>query len=143
MASMNYAKVRAVSFDVDDTLVYRTASRRTYYKRVLDSAGLRFSESTIQKATQALFEWERENFHALDGSNTVKIRMLFSTLLQELGVRGDKALTSRLQRIREKETAWALYADVKPTFRKIRQRGIKIVIVTNRPRWVLKGVTSS
>jgi FMN phosphatase YigB (HAD superfamily) len=93
MASMNYAKVRAVSFDVDDTLVYRTASRRTYYKRVLDSAGLRFSESTIQKATRALFEWERENFDALDGSNTVKIRTLFSTLLQELGVRGDKALT--------------------------------------------------
>jgi HAD superfamily hydrolase (TIGR01549 family) len=63
--------------------------------------------------------------------------MLFTTLLPKLGVGVNDALISRLQRIRESETAWALYADVKPFLATLRRRGMKTVIVTNRPRWAL------
>jgi HAD superfamily hydrolase (TIGR01549 family) len=122
---------------MDDTLVYRTISRTSYYERVLDTAGLRFSERSTRRAIQATLKWEKHNFNALDRSNPIKIRMLFTTLLQKLGVDVNDALISRLQRIRESETAWALYADVKPFLATLRRRGMKTVIVTNRPRWAL------
>jgi putative hydrolase of the HAD superfamily len=112
--------LKAVLFDLDDTLLDRLASMDLF----LVEHHRRFGFETIPLAAY------RDRFHALDGHGYVPRDALFTQLVADFGLSADVALLVRdFQR-----NAWLdcqLFADARDVLCELRARGHPIGIITN------------
>jgi putative hydrolase of the HAD superfamily len=118
----NPLKTRAVLFDLDDTLLNRAASLDRY----LVGHHARLGLEAIP------FEHYRERFQALDGDGYVGRVAIFTALLSEFPI------SIPLEVLDEdfKQHAWLtaeLYEDARDVLSALRNRGLRLGIITNGP----------
>jgi len=130
--------MRAVFFDVGNTLLYPYPSVSEVCRQVLAQAGhCRDLDAidALMPLVDAYYEdryREDDTFWTDEGeTNGVWIGM-YSLLARELGLHEDaEELARRVYDEFGRADRWAAYADVRPAFERLRARGLKVGIISN------------
>jgi len=130
--------IQAVFFDVGNTLLYPYPSVSEVCRQVLAQAGhCRDLEAidSLMPLVDAYYEdryREDDTFWTNEGeTNGVWVGM-YSLLARELGLHEDaEELARRVYDEFGRADRWAAYADVRPAFERLHERGIKVGIISN------------
>jgi len=120
--------VRAILFDLDNTLIDFMGMKRQSCEAAVDAmikAGLKADR---RKTLKLLFELYDKHGYEYKG--------VFQDLVREMTGKVDYGIvgTGIVAYRKARETLLVSYPDVKPTLDKLRRKGIKIAIVTDAPR---------
>lgn len=135
---MSATGLRAVFFDVGNTLLYASPSVSEVCRRVLQDAGHAHDLSLIESympLVDAYYEEryaEDDAFWTDDGRTTSVWIGMYSLLCRKLGIEEESVTIAR--RVYDEfglPDRWALYDDVLPAFERLRDRGIAIGIISN------------
>jgi len=129
--------IEAVFFDAGNTLLKPHPSMEEVCMEVLASHGLLAEEQRLEEALQASERYYEERYWTDDtfwASEKEARRMwveLYSLLAQELGAEDARALGEVLYEEFGKGSRWALYEDVIPAMRALKEMGVLMGVVSN------------
>jgi len=131
-------KLRAVFFDVGNTLLYASPPVSEVCRRVLEDAGHRHDISVIDSympLVDAYYEqrYAEDDAFWTDEERTTSVWVgMYSLLCRKLGIE-DEAVTIARRVYDEfgRPDRWALYDDVRPAFERLRDRGLTVGIISN------------
>lgn len=135
---MTGSPLRAVFFDVGNTLLYASPSVSEVCRRVLEDAGHRHDISVIDSYMPLVDAYYEERYAEDDAFWTDEERTtsvwigMYSLLCRELGIE-DEAVTIARRVYDEfgRPDRWALYDDVRPALERLRRRGLAVGIISN------------
>lgn len=142
--------LRAVFFDVGNTLLYAHPSVSEVCRQVLAEAGHVRDLSAIESYMPLVDAYYEERYAEDDAFWTDEDRTssvwvgMYSLLCRELGLEAEAMQIAR--RVYDefgKPSRWALYDDVRPAFERMRDRGLRVGIISNwdsRLRSLLSGL---
>jgi putative hydrolase of the HAD superfamily len=130
--------LRAVFFDVGNTLIYPDPSVSEVCRQVLAEAGHTRELAAIDAYMPLVDAYYEERYAEDDAFWTDEERThsvwvgMYSLLCRELGIE-DEAVGIARHVYEEfgKPERWALYSDVRPAFERLRARGIAVGIISN------------
>lgn len=135
---MSARGLRAVFFDVGNTLVYPSPSVSEVCRGVLREAGHELDLSLIESympLVDAYYEEryaEDDAFWTDDGRTTSVWIGMYSLLCRKLGIEAEAvAIARRVYDEFGRPDRWAPYDDVRPAFERLQARGIAIGIISN------------
>jgi len=128
--------IKAISFDLDGTLVYMSISIEQYLSNIYEKLGFHFGLEQVSAVYKEVHRWWKERF--LSGQpRTHEAWIEYNCRLFEgLGAKGDlQRLSERvLARARDPESGnEKLYPEVKGVLRELREKEISLAIVSHRP----------
>lgn len=135
---MTRPALRAVFFDVGNTLLYAEPSVSEVCRQVLARAGHVRDLSAIESfmpLADAYYEerYAEDDAFWTDEEKTSSVWVgMYSLLCRRLGIE-DEAITIARSVYDEfgRPDRWALYADVRPTFERLKARGLAVGIISN------------
>ncbi|MDQ4107576.1 MAG: HAD-IA family hydrolase [Actinomycetota bacterium] len=135
-------RIRAVFFDVGETLVHVDPSFADLFVTVLAGAGYRRSGAEVRDASAHIYA--RFSEAARDGSmwTTSPERSrefwtsVYERMLRELRIIDDDGLAATLYREFTRMENYALFDDVRPAVAALRQAGLILGIVSNFEAWL-------
>ncbi|MBU4556006.1 MAG: HAD-IA family hydrolase [Actinobacteria bacterium] len=132
---------RAVFFDVGNTLLYPYPSVSEVCRQVLARAGhTRDLESidALMPLVDAYYEdryREDDTFWTDEGETSGVWVGMYSLLARQLGIHEDaESLARSVYDEFGRADRWAAYADVRPAFLRVRERGMRVGIISNWDR---------
>lgn len=135
---MSGADLQAVFFDVGNTLLYADPSVSEVCRQVLAEAGHVRDLSLIDSYMPLVDAYYEERYAEDDAFWTDEERTssvwvgMYSLLCRELGIEQEAVRIAR--RVYDefgRPDRWALYADVRPAFERLRARGLAVGIISN------------
>lgn len=135
---MTGSALRAIFFDVGNTLIYAHPSVSEVCRQVLERAGHVRDLGAIDSLMPLVDAYYEDRYRADDTfwtseeeTSSVWVGM-YSMLCRELGIHEDAAVLARAV-YDEFESAdrWRLYDDVVPAFERARARGMRVGIISN------------
>lgn len=142
--------LRAVFFDVGNTLVFPHPSVSEVCREVLAAAGHDHDLQAIESYMPLVDAYYEERYAEDDAFWTSEDRTssvwvgMYSLLCRELGIEGEAVdIARRVYEEFGRADRWALYDDVVPAFARLRARGIAVGIISNwdsRLRGLLEGL---
>jgi putative hydrolase of the HAD superfamily len=128
-----------VCFDVGFTLIDERTDAHDLICGVLAELGHSVDPDALRSAQRSTANWYLHRYHTLDNgdwSSDATIRRLWLDFYEHLFSRLDptldhQALADRLIAHYENPANWQLFADVEPTLSGLRQRGVKIGVVSD------------
>ena len=143
-------QIRAVFFDVGNTLLKPHPSVSEVCRQVLAEAGHVHDLSAIDRLMPLVDAYYEDRYREDDTfwtseeqTSSVWVGM-YSVMCRELGIHADAAeLARRVYQEFGDASRWRLYDDVLPAFERLRNRGIRLGIISNwdsRLRRVLQGL---
>lgn len=135
---MSSSELRAVFFDVGNTLLYPSPAVSEICRRILEESGHTRDISVIDSYMPLVDAYYEERYAEDDAFWTDEERTtsvwvgMYSLLCRELGIE-DEAMTIARRVYDEfgRPDRWALYDDVRPAFERLRGRGIAVGIISN------------
>jgi putative hydrolase of the HAD superfamily len=132
------SSLRAVFFDVGNTLIYARPSVSEVCRQILAEAGHIRDLGVIDSYMPLVDAYYEERYAEDDGFWTDEERTssvwvgMYSLLCRELGIE-DEAITIARRVYDEfgRPERWALYEDVAPAFERLRERGLAVGIISN------------
>lgn len=135
---MSRSALRAVFFDVGNTLLYASPPVSEVCRRVLEEAGHIHDISVIDSYMPLVDAYYEERYAEDDAFWTDEERTtsvwigMYSLLCRELGIEEDAvAIARRVYDEFGRPDRWALYDDVRPAFERLRARGLAVGIISN------------
>ncbi len=135
---MSDSRLRAVFFDVGNTLLYASPSVSEVVRAILEEAGHTHDLSLIESYMPLVDAYYEERYAEddafwTDDERTTSVWIgMYSLLCRQLGIE-DEAVTIARRVYDEfgRPDRWALYGDVRPAFERLRQQGIAVGIISN------------
>lgn len=132
------APLRAVFFDVGNTLLYASPSVSEVCRQVLAEAGHTRDLALIDSFMPLVDAYYEERYAEDDAFWTDEERTssvwvgMYSLLCRKLGIEDEAIdIAGRVYAEFGRADRWALYGDVAPTFVRLRERGLKVGIISN------------
>ena len=142
--------LRAVFFDVGNTLVYAHPSVSEVCRQVLAEGGHTHDLAAIDSYMPLVDAYYEERYAEDDGFWTDEGRTssvwvgMYSLLCRQLGIEDEAvALAGRVYEEFGRPERWALYPDVRPALERLRDRGLALGIISNwdtRLRHIMTGL---
>ncbi len=133
--------VRAVFFDVGNTLLYPYPSVSEVCRQVLAEAGHERDLADIDRYMPLVDAFYEDTYRADDTFWTDEERTsqvwvgMYSLLCRKLGIEDDaETLATRVYDEFGDPGRWQAYADVLPAFQRLRERGLSLGIISNWDR---------
>lgn len=130
--------LRAVFFDVGNTLLYAEPSVSEVCRQVLAEAGHVRDLSAIDAYMPLVDAYYEERYAEDDAFWTDEERTssvwvgMYSLLCRELGIEAEAVdIARRVYDEFGRPDRWAAYADVRPAFERLRGRGLRLGIISN------------
>lgn len=142
----DWARVRAVSFDMGETLVRPFPSFHGVFRRVCARNGVRLTPrqaATIEEASRIrTIDYQRHGFNISDTTESSKLfwTSLYRDTLVEFGVDGSRIVTLP-EVIYDEFTharSYRLFYDARPALRAAKKRGYKVGILSNWEPWLMR-----
>lgn len=135
---MSPSSLRAVFFDVGNTLLYAEPSVSEVCRQVLSQAGHERDLSLIDSFMPLVDAYYEERYAEDDAFWTDEERTssvwigMYSLLCRKLGIE-DEAVGIARQVYDEfgRPDRWALYSDVRPAFERLQRAGLRVGIISN------------
>lgn len=132
------SNLRAVFFDVGNTLLYPHPSVSEVCRQVLAEAGHARDLGTIESFMPLVDAYYEERYAEDDAFWTDEDRTssvwvgMYSLLCRTLGIEDEAVdIARRVYDEFGRPDRWALYSDVRPAFERLRARGIAVGIISN------------
>ena len=132
--------IKAVFFDVGSTLVYPYPDVPTVFNKVVADYGYSFSHAQVDAIMPEVWDYyEQEvaadsSFWADDErSHEIWVNM-YALLSERLGIEGEverREIGGRVHTMFKSAAHWELFSDVIPCFEQLRERGVKISLISN------------
>lgn len=135
---MRPSELRAVFFDVGNTLLYPSPAVSEMCRRILEESGHKRDLSVIDSYMPLVDAYYEERYAEDDAFWTDEERTtsvwvgMYSVLCRELGIEAEAMTIAR--RVYEefgRPDRWALYDDVRPALERLRDRGLTVGIISN------------
>jgi len=133
--------VRAVFFDVGNTLLYPYPSVATVCHEVFAAAGHARDVDDIERLMPLVDDfyeaaYARDDTFWTDEERTSEVWVgMYSLLARKLGIEDDaESLARRVYEEFGDPARWMAYADVRPAFERLRERGLALGIISNWDR---------
>ncbi|MCK8113953.1 HAD family hydrolase [Anaerosoma tenue] len=135
---MSGSALRAVFFDVGNTLLYASPSVSEVCRSVLERAGHFRDISVIDSYMPLVDAYYEERYAEDDGfwadeerTSSVWVGM-YSLLCRQLGIENEAvAIARHVYDEFGRPDRWALYDDVRPAFERLRERGLAVGVISN------------
>ncbi len=135
---MTSSTLRAVFFDVGNTLLYADPSVSEVCRQVLADAGHARDLHVIDSYMPLVDAYYEERYAEDDAFWTDEERTssvwigMYSLLCRELGIESEAVdIARRVYDEFGRPERWALYPDVRPTFERLRAKGLAVGIISN------------
>lgn len=135
---MTVPALRAVFFDVGNTLLYADPAVSEVCRQVLAEAGHIRDLSSIDAYMPLVDAYYEERYAEDDAFWTDEARTssvwvgMYSLLCRELGIEDEAVeIARRVYDEFGKPDRWAAYADVRPAFERLKARGLRLGIISN------------
>lgn len=132
------ARLRAVFFDVGNTLLYAEPSVSEVCRQVLAEAGHIRDLHVIDSYMPLVDAYYEERYAEDDAFWTDEERTssvwvgMYSLLCRELGIEAEAVdIARRVYNEFGRPDRWAAYADVRPAFERLKRRGLLLGIISN------------
>lgn len=132
--------IKAIFFDVGSTLLYPSPDVPTVYNKVVADWGYAFSYEEIDSFMPEVWAYYEEevaadaSFWADDArSHDIWVNM-YALLSERLGITDDaerREIGSRVHTAFKTAAHWDLYSDVIPTLELLKERGLRISLISN------------
>lgn len=133
--------LRAVFFDVGNTLLFPHPSVSEVCRQVLAEAGHCHDLEAIDALMPLVDEFYEDRYRSDDTFWTAEARTsdvwvgMYSLLCRELGIDDEaEQIAARVYEEFGNADRWRAYADVEPAFRRLRARGLKLGLISNWDR---------
>ena len=135
---MSAARLKAVFFDVGNTLLYPSPAVSEVCRRILEELGHAHDISVIDSYMPLVDAYYEERYAEDDAFWTDEARTasvwvgMYSLLCRELGIEEEAVTIAR--RVYDefgRPDRWALYSDVRPAFERLHDRGLQVGIISN------------
>ncbi len=132
--------VRAVSFDVGNTLLRADPSPGAVYARVLAERGIAVETSTVEDAFRTA--WQRANQDVSEGQDRYRVgggvrpfwRRIVYGVVSRLALERNVDIDMLLDRLLEefaRPDSWHVFADVRPTLATLHHAGLRLGVTSN------------
>ncbi|MHB8051328.1 MAG: HAD family hydrolase [Coriobacteriia bacterium] len=135
---MSGSGLRAVFFDVGNTLLFPSPPVSEVCRRVLEEAGHVHDISVIDSYMPLVDAYYEERYAEDDAFWTDEERTtsvwigMYSLLCRQLGIEDEAvSIAHRVYDEFGRTERWALYDDVRPAFERLRERGLAVGIISN------------
>jgi putative hydrolase of the HAD superfamily len=133
--------IQAVFFDVGNTLLYPHPSVSEVCRQVLAEAGHVHDLSAIDALMPLVDEYYEDRYRTddtfwTDEAETSQVWVgMYSLLCRRLGIADEpERIASRVYEEFGRADRWRAYDDVEPAIRRLRERGLKVGIISNWDR---------
>ena len=135
---MTHPELRAVFFDVGNTMIYPHPSVSEVCRQVLAEAGHERELDAIEAYMPLVDAYYEERYAEDDAFWTNEERTssvwlgMYSLLCRQLGIEDEAVdIARRVYDEFGRADRWALYPDVRPAFERLRERGLAVGVISN------------
>ncbi|MEM2917462.1 MAG: HAD-IA family hydrolase [Candidatus Bathyarchaeia archaeon] len=126
------SNIETVSLDCGGTLYYEAVQEFVVYKEILNELGYDVNDSVVKEALESARAcWLEEKARTDKIWNDDMRISLLKKMVATLGLSNPNTLAMKLSNLWFQKAAFQAYEDAEPTLKMLKQRGIRVIAVSN------------